>query len=53
MFNQQGVKTVPSRYPNPHPQGAPFEYYTRTEAERAIGHGEAVISFCEDKISRP
>ena len=44
---------IPPRYPNSHPQGAPFEYYTRTEAERAIGHGEAIISFCEDKISRP
>lgn len=41
---------IPPRYPNSHPQGAPFEYYTRPEAERAIANGEAVISFCEDKM---
>lgn len=44
---------IPPRYPNSHPQGAPLEYYTRKEAERAIDHGETVVSFCEDKISRP
>jgi HEPN domain-containing protein len=41
---------IPPRYPDSHPQGAPFDYYTRGEAERAIENGEAVISFCEDKI---
>ncbi|MDY6797087.1 MAG: HEPN domain-containing protein [Actinomycetota bacterium] len=42
---------IPARYPNSHPQGAPLDYYTKSEAERAIENGDAVISFCEDKIS--
>jgi len=42
---------ITSRYPNAHPQGAPFDYYTQYEAERAIKHAEAVVSFCEDTIS--
>ncbi|MDI6872776.1 HEPN domain-containing protein [Candidatus Solincola sp.] len=44
---------IPPRYPNSHPQGAPMDYYTLEEAERAVSHGEEVISFCEDKISGP
>ena len=41
---------IPSRYPNAHPQGAPFEYYTKDEAEKGIIYGEAIISFCEDSL---
>jgi len=43
---------IPPRYPNSHPQGAPLDYYTRNEAERAIENGYAIVSFCEDNISR-
>ena len=42
---------ITSRYPNSHPSGAPFQYYTRAEAERAIQYADKIISFCEDKIS--
>jgi HEPN domain-containing protein len=42
---------IPPRYPNSYPEGAPFEYYTKREAERAIKHAAQIISFCEDKIS--
>ena len=42
---------ITSRYPNSHPSGAPFQYYTRAEAERAIQYADRIISFCEDKIS--
>ena len=41
---------IPPRYPNSHPSGAPFEYYTKREAEEAIKHAEAITSFCEDNI---
>ena len=43
---------IPPRYPNFHPLGAPMDYYTKGEAERAIENAEAIISFCEDKISQ-
>ncbi|MBM3748020.1 MAG: HEPN domain-containing protein [Acidobacteria bacterium] len=38
---------IPARYPNAYPEGAPYEYYTRGEAERAIGHAEQILGFCE------
>jgi HEPN domain-containing protein len=38
---------IPPRYPNSHPQGAPYDYYTASEAERAIEHTTAIIAFCE------
>jgi len=37
---------IPPRYPNAHPQGAPYEYYTRGEAQRAIANADRIIRFC-------
>ena len=34
---------IPTRYPNAHPSGAPRSRYTRTEAERLIGHAAEII----------
>ena len=42
---------IPARYPNSHPQGAPFEFYTQGEADRAIGHADAIITFCAGFLS--
>jgi HEPN domain-containing protein len=44
---------IPPRYPNSYPQGAPYEYYTRAEADRAIAHTERILAFCEGHLSRP
>lgn len=41
---------IPPRYPNAHPGGAPMDYYTRVEAERAIGYAQRVIIFCESHL---
>lgn len=41
---------IPPRYPNAHPKGAPMDYYTKKEAERAVNYAAKIISFCEDKI---
>ena len=38
---------IGSRYPNSYPQGAPFEYYTSGEAERAIANAGEILRFCE------
>lgn len=32
------------------PCGAPMDYYTRAEAERAIDHAQRVILFCESHL---
>ena len=42
---------IPSRYPNSHPQGAPFEYYTRGEAEGAIDRAGRIIAFCQGVLA--
>jgi HEPN domain-containing protein len=37
---------VTTRYPNGLPAGAPTDYYTQVEAERAIEDAEAVLECC-------
>jgi HEPN domain-containing protein len=43
---------IPTRYPNAHPQGAPYEYYTKKEAERLIEYAEKIIKHCEGLLSK-
>jgi HEPN domain-containing protein len=40
-----------SRYPNAFPQGAPLDYYTKEEAERAVAHTENIIAFCDHLLA--
>ncbi len=40
---------MPTRYPNLHPEGAPMDYYTKADAERAIRYAEEVVRFCRNK----
>lgn len=37
---------IPTRYPNGLAGGAPADFYTRPEAERAIGDAEAILAIC-------
>ena len=41
---------IPTRYPNFHPEGAPLDYYTKTDAEKAIKYAEEILTYCRDKI---
>jgi HEPN domain-containing protein len=41
---------IPPRYPNAHPGGAPMDYYTRAEAERAVEYAQRIIAFCENHL---
>jgi len=41
---------IPTRYPNGFERGAPVDFYTEGEAERAIRNAEAILEFCRDKI---
>lgn len=43
---------IPTRYPNGLAGGAPADFYTRPEAERAIADAEAVLSVCRRVLSR-
>lgn len=42
---------IPARYPNAHTSGTPRNRYTRTEADRMLGHAERIVRFCEDLLS--
>ncbi len=42
---------IPSRYPDAHPAGAPFNYYTKQEATEAILHARTIVRFCESHIA--
>ena len=41
---------IPTRYPNGFERGAPVDFYTRGEAERAIAQADSIIEFCRDQI---
>lgn len=41
---------VPPRYPNGVPEGIGADYYTRKDAEEALGHAEAILTFCESHL---
>ena len=34
------------RYPNSYPEGAPMDFYTRAEAERALDAAERIVEHC-------
>ncbi|MBP1685466.1 MAG: hypothetical protein H6Q33_1609 [Deltaproteobacteria bacterium] len=43
---------IPTRYPNGLAGGAPADFYTRPEAERAIADAEVVLAVCQRMLSR-
>ena len=43
---------IPTRYPNGLAGGAPADFYTRAEAERAIADAEVVLEICRRVLSR-
>jgi len=43
---------IPTRYPNGLPEGIPHDYFTRSEAQRAIQAATRIYEWCENKISR-
>lgn len=43
---------VPTRYPNAHPEGAPFEHYGRLQSEEAISYASEIIEFVRAQMAR-
>jgi HEPN domain-containing protein len=41
---------IPTRYPNGFDSGAPTDFYTRSEAQAALGHAEEILGFCENHL---
>lgn len=42
---------IPPRYPNSHPQGAPFEHYGPLQSEEAIRYAREIIDFVHSQMA--
>lgn len=42
---------VPTRYPNGHPEGAPFEHYGPLQAEEALQDARAILEFVAARLA--
>jgi HEPN domain-containing protein len=42
---------IPARYPNSHPQGAPFEHYGPLQSEAALSYASEIIEFVRAKMA--
>lgn len=43
---------IPTRYPNGHPAGAPFEHYGRLQSEEAIKYAGEIIEFASVQMAQ-
>jgi HEPN domain-containing protein len=43
---------IPSRYPNSHPEGAPFEHFGPLHSEEALRHAREIIEFVRPRVAR-
>lgn len=43
---------IPSRYPNAHPEGAPFEHYGSVQSDQAIRYASEIIEFVHSQVAR-
>lgn len=43
---------IPTRYPNIHPEGAPYEAYTESDAKRLVGFAKRIVEYCEGLLSK-
>ncbi len=43
---------VPTRYPNGHPEGAPFEHYGELQSREAIAHAAEIVDFVRAAMAR-
>ena len=42
---------IPARYPDSHPEGAPFEHYGALQSEEAIRHAGEIIAFARAQMA--
>ena len=42
---------VPTRYPNGHPAGAPFEHYGSLQSEEAIRYAGEILEFASSQMA--
>ncbi|OGO67999.1 MAG: DNA-binding protein [Chloroflexi bacterium RBG_19FT_COMBO_62_14] len=42
---------ISTRYPNAHPDGAPFEHFGSLQSEQALEHAGAILEFARSKMA--
>ncbi|MGB9723127.1 MAG: HEPN domain-containing protein [Chloroflexia bacterium] len=42
---------IPSRYPNSHPEGAPFEHYGPLQSGEALHYARAIVEFVRSQMA--
>jgi len=42
---------IPSRYPNAHPAGAPYEHYGPLQSEEALRHSREILAFVRAQMA--
>jgi HEPN domain-containing protein len=42
---------IPPRYPNSHPEGAPFEHYGPLQSEEAIRYAHEILEFVRSQMA--
>lgn len=42
---------VPTRYPNGHPSGAPYEHYGPLQSEQALEHADEILGFVRSEVA--
>lgn len=43
---------IPTRYPNGHPAGAPYEHYGALQSQEAIRYAREILAFARDHMAR-
>ncbi len=44
---------IPTRYPDNHPEGAPFEHYGPLQSAQAVEYARAIVDFVRPYLARP
>ncbi len=42
---------IPARYPNSHPEGAPFEHYGPLQSEQAVRYAGEIVEFARSQMA--
>ncbi len=42
---------IPARYPNSHPEGAPFEHYGPLQSEEAVRYAREILEFVRTRVA--
>lgn len=43
---------IPPRYPNSHPEGAPFEHFGSIQSSLALNYAGEIIQFARDQMAQ-